>query len=231
MSTPAAARWRPPGQCEVCRTWCPGGVCTECLLRFAPPAVRCLRCGLRVGTALSDCGECLRAPPPFERTVCGTDYAFPWDRLIAAFKFHGRIELASQLAERLLQALREADAVLPDLVLPVPLAAPRLAERGYNQAWELARRVARALDRPADASLLQRPLANTPQAALTRAERLAHLRGVFMVDPRRRDELQGRRVALVDDVFTTGATAREASSTLLRAGAGAVQVWVVARTP
>ncbi len=231
MPTPAAARWRLPGQCEVCRVWCQGGVCADCLARFAPPATRCPRCGLRVGAALSSCGGCLREPPPFERTVCGVDYDFPWNKLIAGFKFHGRVELAALLAERLLQALREAAEPLPELVLPVPLAASRLAERGYNQAWELARRLAPALGLAADAELLQRPLAAGPQAALGRAERLAHLRGVFMVDPRRRAELQGRRVALVDDVFTTGATAREAAATLLRSGAAAVQVWVVARTP
>ena len=84
-------------------------------------------------------------PPPFEHTVCAADYAFPWDALIAAFKFHGRVELAAALAERLLAAVRASAAPPPQLVVPVPLAPARLAERGYNQAWELARRLAPAL--------------------------------------------------------------------------------------
>jgi ComF family protein len=116
-------------------------------------------------------------------------------------------------------------------LLPVPLAPRRLAERGYNQAWELTRRVARTLRLRADASLLLRPVETAHQAELERVQRLANLRGAFMVDPRRRDALAGRRVALVDDVMTTGATAREAARTLLRAGAASVDIWVIARTP
>jgi predicted amidophosphoribosyltransferase len=110
------------------------------------------------------------------------------------------------------------------------MSARRLAERGYNQAWELARRVAAALSLPASASLLLRPVDAGPQIELGRAERQRNLRNAFMVDPRQRGTLQGRRVALVDDVMTTGATAHAAASALLRAGA-AVDVWVLARTP
>ena len=84
---------------------------------------------------------------------------FPWDRLIADFKFNGHVELAAPLAQRLLEAVRRDGGPLPQWVLPVPLAPQRLAERGYNQAWELARRVARGLGCRADARLLDRPLA------------------------------------------------------------------------
>jgi ComF family protein len=159
------------------------------------------------------------------------DYGFPWDRLVGAFKFSGRAELGRALSERLLQAVRRASFVRPDLVVPVPLSARRLAHRGYNQAWELARPVALALGLPADPALLTRPLDTGQQSELDRAERLLNLRTAFMVDPARRGALRGRRVALVDDVMTTGATVREATTTLLRAGAGSVQVWAFARTP
>ena len=107
----------------------------------------------------------------------------------------------------------------------------RLSERGYNQAWELARRLGRSLGVAADPGLLWRPADQAHQADLNRAERQRNLRSAFMTDPRRRGELQGHRVALVDDVMTTGATAREAAAALLRGGAAAVDVWVVARTP
>ncbi|HZF79333.1 MAG TPA: ComF family protein [Rubrivivax sp.] len=150
---------------------------------------------------------------------------------MTAFKFRGHVELASTLAVRVADAVSSAGSPLPDLVVPVPLSATRLAERGYNQAWELARRLAQRLRLPADATLLQRPIDTAHQAALGRRERRDNLRTAFMADPLRRGALLGRRVALVDDVMTTGATAREAAAVLLRAGAATVDVWVLARTP
>ena len=200
-----------------------------------------MRCGLRLGLAAPACGSCLREPPPFERTVCVADYGFPWHRLIADFKFNGRVELAGLLAQRLQAALthaaltqaalQQAGKASASLVLPVPLSARRLAQRGYNQAWELARRVAALTRLPARADLLLRPWETAHQADLNRSARQSNLRAAFMVDPRHRAALQGQRVALVDDVMTSGATAREASAALLRAGAAAVEVWVIARTP
>jgi ComF family protein len=223
-------RARLSSQCEVCRQWAQAAVCDDCVSRFAAAVPRCSRCGLRLGLSAPACGECLRDAPPFEHTVCAADYAFPWDALIAAFKFHARVELAAVLSERLLAAVRACGAPPPQLVVPVPLAPARLAERGYNQAWELARRLAPALGATAQAHLLWRPADSAHQAELGRLARQQNLRSAFMVDPRRRGELLGRRVALVDDVMTTGATAREAAAALLHGGAAAVDVWVVART-
>ena len=231
MPRAAPALPRLPQQCEVCRQWSAQALCSACVARFAAPQARCRCCGLRLGLPAPACGDCVREKPPFEHTVCVADYSFPWHRLIADFKFHGRAELAAVLAQHLVRAVRSAALPLPQLVLPVPLSAARLAERGYNQAWELARRVAAALKLPADATLLQRPLDSAHQAALNRTERQRNLRTAFMADLRRRAQLQGRRVALVDDVMTTGATAREAALVLLRAGAAAVDIWVLARTP
>jgi ComF family protein len=235
MRPTAPARPSLPQQCEVCRRWGDSGVCTECLGRFAAPRPRCATCGLGTGLALPRCGACLQAPPPFERTVCVADYTFPWDQLITAFKFHGRAELALPLAGLLASAVRASVAQeprpWPDTVLPVPLAPGRLRERGYNQAWELTRRAAHSLALPADAALLQRPLDTAHQTALSRSERQLNLRTAFMVDPTRRAALHGLRVALIDDVMTTGATVREAAAALRRTGAAAVEVWVLARTP
>jgi ComF family protein len=226
---------RMPRQCEVCRRWGTAALCTACVGRHAAVRPRCARCGIGLGLATPRCGDCLRDSPPFTHTVCAADYGFPWDGLIGAFKFQARAELAGALAERLTAAVQhelQTHALpRPDLVLPVPLSARRLAERGYDQAWELARRVARSLQLPAEARLLQRPVDTAQQSGLARAARQRNLRTAFMVDPARRSLLQGRRVALVDDVMTTGATVREASAVLLRAGAAAVDLWVLARTP
>ena len=223
-------RW--PTQCEVCRSWTTQALCRGCIDRFALAVPRCSRCGLGLGAPTPACLQCQQDAPPFSATVCGLDYGFPWNQLIGAFKFQGRVELAAPLAARLAHALDAADVAPPDAVLPVPLTAQRLAERGYNQAWELARRVAATRQLPARSDVLQRVL-HTPrqQAELSRAERRRNVRGAFFVGPALRPQVAGRRLALVDDVMTTGATVREAAGALLRAGAADVQVWVLARTP
>jgi ComF family protein len=139
------------------------------------------------------------------------------------------VDLAGALADRLHGSLEPAAAAWPDLVVPVPLATERLAERGYNQAWELARRVARRAGRPASPFVLERHLARVPQAGLGRTERRRNLQGAFQVADA--SKVAGRRIALVDDVVTTGATVAEAAGALMAAGAAAVQVWALARTP
>jgi len=166
-------------------------------------------------------------------TVAAVDYAFPWNGLIASLKFRGGVEHAGALAQLLAGAVHRAietrgDAA-PDLLVPVPLAPARLRQRGHNQAWELTRRLARTWQLPARADALARWQDTAPQMSLTRLQRLSNLRGAFVVTPQGRPHIAGRRVALVDDVMTTGATAAEAALTLLRGGAGEVQVWVLAR--
>lgn len=221
--------WPRATQCEVCRRWAQRALCDDCRARHAAPLPRCSGCGLRLAPGVARCAACLREPPPFERCRCAVDYAFPWDGLVAAFKYHGRVELAGALADPLCAALDADDAAWPELVVPVPLAPSRLAERGYNQAWELARRVAARIGRPARPQALARRVDRAHQAALSRRERQRNLQGAFTVAQPER--VAGRRIALVDDVLTTGATAAEASRALLGAGAAAVRVWALARTP
>jgi predicted amidophosphoribosyltransferase len=119
----------------------------------------------------------------------------------------------------------------PTVVLPVPLSAGRLRERGYNQAWLLARAAARPWRLPLlpDGLLRQRETARL--MSLDADERTEQIRGAFSVNPRRQPEIAGRHVAVVDDVLTTGATLNEIASTLWQAGAREVSVWVIARTP
>ena len=232
VSAPRAPAWtaRLPAQCEVCRSWGRAGLCRDCDERFGPAVPRCAQCAIETPAGVERCGECLRDPPPFRRTVCIGTYAFPWSRLITAFKFEQRPELAGALARVLHDRLRRDGVAWPDLVVPVPLSEDRLAERGYNQAWELARRLAAACGTAARAEVLVRRFDAAPQAGLTRPERLANARGSFRVGVREAARLRGCQVALVDDVMTTGATAREAASVLLASGAGGVDVWVLART-
>ncbi|MEO5698368.1 MAG: ComF family protein [Burkholderiaceae bacterium] len=190
-----------------------------------------MRCALQVPDDVALCGACVTNPPPFVRTLAAVDYGYPWDGLITRFKFHAALDLAPALTQCLLAARRQSGMPHPGWLLSVPLSGARLRERGYNQSWELARRLGRALRCPADARLLLRVRDTPHQLALPPQQRAGNVHGAFAVDPRRRDELRGRSVTLVDDVMTTGATLGEAARALLDAGASDVSAWVVARTP
>lgn len=219
-----------PRLCELCRSWSPQSLCTSCLQRLAAKQPRCETCALPLGNAGLRCGDCLREPPPFLRCIALADYQYPWDRLITAFKFRGRVDLAAPLAQALTQVLAGEPGLNANLVMPIPLSAHRLAERGHNQAWELARRIAKALRLPADARSLQRLRNTAHQVGLSREQRAGNLRNAFWVEPSRAGQVRGRHVALVDDVLTTGVTAGAAAKALLQDGAASVQVWVLART-
>lgn len=241
----AAVRALPrcPGQCAVCRSWSDRPLCTECLLRYAQAVPRCRTCALPLAAAPierrpAQCGACLRAPPPLDRTIAALDYAFPWDALLQRYKFQRAVELGDALLDRLDEALTAIDAGgadepadIADLVLPVPLTERRLRERGYNQSWEIARRLGNRRGLRCEAELLLRVRDTAQQAQLPLAERSANVRGAFALEPRRAAELRGRHVALVDDVMTSGATLHEIARVVRQAGATRVEAWVVARTP
>ena len=177
------------------------------------------------------CGDCIAREPAFNRCFTFADYSEPWNHLLAAFKYRQHVELAGCLAGGLGRALVAGQAPRPDWVLPIPLSRERLRERGYNQAFELTRRLAAGLGLATSATLLQRYRDTPHQTGMTCAKREHNLRDAFWVDDPGGSRLGGAHVALVDDVLTTGATASAAALALQRAGASEVDVWVVARTP
>ena len=219
---------RVPSQCFVCRTWPARPVCDACVARFAPPVPRCVTCALAVPAGIDRCGNCLRDPPPLDACLAACTYVWPWPECIAEFKFRGDAGLAAPLAT----LLRSAPWVEPaiedaDLVLPMPLAPARLRERGFNQAHELARRLA---PRKTDAGVLLRTRETSAQSGLTRAERLSNLRGAFALEPLKPTAVRNRRVVLVDDVMTTGASLFAAAQVLRLGGAAHITAIVLART-
>lgn len=225
-------RW--PGLCPVCGQWSRSRPCADCLLRLNPPVRRCRRCAIGVPADQALCGTCVRTPPPFERAVAALNYQMPWDQLIAALKFRDELRLLPDLSSVLTAALSAEDAHdarQVDWVVPMPLSDARLRQRGFNQAWELARPVASALGCPARADLLLRWRDTDHQSGLGRQARAANLKGAFMTSASAHTMLTGKRVALVDDVMTTGASAAEATRALLAGGAAAVVLWLLARTP
>jgi ComF family protein len=208
------------GSCFLCRGAAAGVLCTACdadLPRLAGP--RCPRCALDSPRG-EICGRCLSEPPHYDATVAALAYEFPADALVHSLKFRGELALAEYLGGLLRQCIAEPDV---DSVVPVPLSASRLRDRGYNQAVEIARELA---PRKIELDLCVRDLDTPAQMDLPYAERRRNVRGAF----RCTRALTGASVAVVDDVMTTGATLDEVAHVLKQAGAGRVVNWVVART-
>lgn len=217
-----------PGQCAVCHAWPAQPVCDSCVARFAQPRLRCGRCALPLPAPAGECGRCLREPPPVDACHAAVSYDYPWSSLIAQFKFNGQAGWARSFA----MLMRSAPWVEPaldraDLVVPMPLSAQRLAERGFNQALQLARCLAPNKTR---SSLLLRLRHTAAQTMLDRQDRLGNVKGAFAVEPDRMSLLRGVHVVLVDDVMTSGASLFTAAAVLRQAGAAHVTGLVLART-
>lgn len=218
---------RIPGQCAICRCWPSNPICEPCVALFAQPCHRCTTCAIPVNDALRQCGACIRRPPPVDACVAGVHYSYPWSDLIVQLKFRAHPGWARSLA----LVLRSAPWVEPaleqaDHIVPMPLSAQRLRERGFNQALELARQLAPDKLRP---GLLLRIRDTTPQTALGREKRLRNVRDAFAVEPLRHAEITGARVVLVDDVMTSGASLFAAAAALRQAGARHITGMVLAR--
>ncbi|MGE4154966.1 MAG: ComF family protein [Hydrogenophaga sp.] len=230
-----------PGICQVCGGWPSHPVCQACARRFAGAVARCDACAAPVPDGVARCGACLTcsAPPALQACAAAVDYAYPWDRLIARFKFRGEPGWAGPFAKQMLGVPHARQLLAQcDCMVPVPLTTTRLGERGHNQAWELAKAVRRQA-RPlgltvpagADPEALVRLVEAPDQHSLSREQRLNNLRGVFAAHPERAARLHAAHVLLVDDVTTTGATLQAAAQALLQAGAARVSALVFARTP
>ena len=231
-------------QCAVCRSWPAQQVCQPCLARFAALQPRCTTCalalpadlsmGLRSGEPL--CADCMRQRPPLQRTLAAVPYAYPWSTLIGRYKFGEQPGWAGFFAGLMLKAPGVAQALAElqaqDWIIALPLSAQRLQTRGFNQAWELASALARQSQSSAqaDTQLLLRLKHSRAQSQLRREARLANVKGAFLVDPLRAAELEGRRVLLVDDVMTSGASLFAAAQALRDAGAAHITAVVLART-
>ena len=228
-----------PSQCVVCRSWPGPLLCPDCSHRFANARPRCPRCAL-AWSATADmptCPQCQGQALPMQACFAAVDYGYPWAELLGDYKFRQGTGLSALLAQLLLQTpgigASLAQLGPQDLLLPLPLSQQRLGERGFNQAWELARALHRASGCSArlSAGLLLRLRHTQAQSELPRNERLSNVRGAFLVEPVRSLEVRGRQVVLVDDVMTSGASLSAATLALLEAGACGVQAMVVARTP
>ena len=233
-----AARLRAGIPCCCALCGCSGAtvLCLPCRLRYlAPPAPRCRQCAMLLPAGAggaSVCGNCLRRPPAFDATVVVTDYEAPLDLLVQELKFGGQLALAPLFGDLLAQAMRQLPrATWPSVLAPVPLGQRRLTERGFNQALEIGRALARGLGLPLQARLLERCRDTAPQTLLAPGERRANLRLAFRVPPASLGSVSGQHIGIIDDVITTGVTLDEIAATLKRAGASRVTCLAFARTP
>ena len=185
------------------------------------PAACCPRCALPTPQG-EVCGRCLGRPPHFDAALAVYRYDFPVDKLIQSFKYGHRLALGDYFGRQLVLL---AAPLAADLIVPLPLHDERLRQRGFNQALELSRALARARRLPIDASSCRRTRHTPAQAGLAWRERVRNLRQAFACS----DDLSGKRIIVVDDVMTTGASLDEFARTLKLHGAADVTVLVVAR--
>jgi len=176
------------------------------------------------------CGDCQSDPPPFTRVIAPWVYRFPLDRMIGRYKYHSQLAMAQpvirDLGEHLAYRLQACPEHEPELLIPSPMHKRRRRQRGFNQADAITEQLSQRLAIPWSANTLERTRAVPRQSNLNREQRANNLRGILQVN-----RPLPRKVALIDDVMTTGATARALAQALRLAGAEDVQVWVLARTP
>ena len=220
-----------PGACALCGAHSRDALCDGCATCLSDSAIRCPQCGVPVdvGTHVQAvCGRCIARPPAFDATLCVAGYDEPADSLATGLKFRGQLALAALFGASLATRAQQQQVALPELIVPIPLSPARLATRGYNQAWEIARVTARRLGRPARARCLVRTRDTPAQSGLRGADRWRNMRRAFAVADA--DRVRGAHIGLVDDVMTSGATLDAAARALKRAGAARVTVFVVLRT-
>ena len=221
-----------PSQCVLCNAWQAESICQACVSDWRHIRPRCPRCAIDLRAGLCDvvCSLCEDQSPEFARAVTAVDFVAPWSPLISKLKFNGATHLAKPLGQLLAKSAAPRLGSV-NLLIPVPLSRQRLIERGYNQSWLLAQQASQYLGLEARHDLLQRVRHTSRLMTLSAQERGQHIKDAFSVTAIGARTIEGRDVALVDDVMTTGATLNEVASTLTEAGARSVSVWVLARTP
>lgn len=221
--------WLMPPVCVLCGQTGDDGqdLCAACRAELPYNTSACARCALPLPITHGDliCGACQQQTPDYDRSHSLLCYAPPADQLIQRLKFNARLPLARVLGELMAVQLAQCLHASPERIIPVPLHRARLRERGFNQALEIARPIARALNIPLDYRGCERMRHTSVQSLLPAAARRKNIKGAFRVTR----PIKARHVAIVDDVMTTGHTVQEFAATLRKSGVEQIDVWVVAR--
>jgi competence protein ComFC len=194
----------------------------------------CFQCGVPADLSYAFpheeflCGDCRQKPFAFDRARSLGFYDTVLRTTIHHFKYRKQMGVLSEMDLLLAEYFKESlDFCEGFTVSPVPLHFNKMKERGFDQAFLIARQVARKLKLPLEGGLLRRVKATNPQATMTRAERAKNIKGAFEIN--RPEYVAGKNILLVDDVFTTGATLNEAAKILKANGAGKVYAFTMGR--
>jgi ComF family protein len=198
-------------------------ICDDCLAELPFHHAYCPVCAL--STSAEICGNCLKSAPAFDSTRAVFKYLHPIDALLQQYKYANNLVLARAFGRLMTTAVQDATQ-RPDVLIPMPLHAQRLGERGFNQAVEIGCVISQLMQLPLDVSACQRIKPSPPQASLPLKQRVRNMRNAF----RCTRNLDGMRVAILDDVMTTGASLNELAKVVKKAGAIHVECWVIART-
>ena len=226
-----------PGQCALCGNLSQGLLCVGCDAQvWNEPRLRCATCALPLAAFWTKrerddvrlhCAACLESPPAFNDTLAVADYRAPLDTLAVELKFRARLVAGEVFARHLRAAFDDSDLPAPDVIVPVPLSRARLVARGYNQAWAIARPLARSIGVRSDASIVARVRHTPAQSRLDQEARRRNVASAFAIS----GDVRGKHVGVVDDVMTSGATLDALARTLKLSGARRVTNFVALRTP
>ncbi|MDH5424833.1 MAG: ComF family protein [Gammaproteobacteria bacterium] len=225
-----------PRRCVLCMTSCrqsddsPLDLCKDCQNDLPLMESACFQCAIPLQNTLEAqrCGQCLQKPPAFDHVISFYHYQQPLIWLIQQMKFHKRILLARLLSQLMVRRLQLHQSLsIPDAIIPVPLHHKRRYQRGFNQAEELAKSIAKALHCPLDSHYLERHLNNPQQSGLNAKQRRKNVKGVFRISHKTTKHYS--HVAIIDDVMSTGSTLNEIARVLKKSGIKKVDVWVLAR--
>ncbi len=214
-----------PAHCLLCEQPGMGDIdlCEACWRGLPRNSLACSRCALPMAAPAPACGFCLKSEPAFTKTVAPMQYQGAISTLVPRLKFHQDLAAGRLLAELFCRNTFDLDR--PDILVPVPLHSSRLRRRGFDQALELAKMIAKHKALPLRSDLLFRTRDTAAQSYLDASQRRHNLKNAFFAS---KQTMPGH-VALIDDVMTTGATVQECTKALLKAGAKRVDIWVMAR--
>ncbi|MBJ7379586.1 MAG: ComF family protein [Polynucleobacter sp.] len=229
-------QWALPTECILCRKIQPQSCCSSCLqnllLQFNQAKQRCESCGLACDSLRSICNACFIRAPAFDRTYFLAYYQSPLKEALHRLKYQARLANAHGIASiwnALMQKIIEGQQA--DWAIPVPLSKNKLAARGFNQSWEILRRIYLAKSVEKNPFLLKRHHHSMAQALANRKERQVRLKKQFYIEASFRPHLKNKSVIVFDDVMTTGSTLNEIALVLKENGVKKVINWVVLRTP
>jgi ComF family protein len=217
-----------PYYCVLCHEKAEGqDLCAPCAAELPDIEQACPRCAMPLrGETSRECGACQQNPPDYDRTIALFSYQDPIIKMVSQFKFHEKLLYGRLFSQLLIKKIRQQQLELPELLIPIPLHSSRLRERGYNQALELAKPLAKFFHLKLNYRDLVRTRVTQQQSTIKKNDRASNVKNAFAV----RQKISAKHVGLIDDVMTTGHTVNECANVLKKQGVEKVTVFAVART-